>query len=147
MLRWTLYPHRRLANLLGDPMEATRCQVCYGKGRIDGDWCPTCQGKMWILPASSRTACRRSDQWRGSVRANSGRCWPPPKKHHELSQGTVDYGVRRGLKFLSFARRCRGEIETQRTTVPRACTSQPKAWHLAKEGRLRATATGPVLVE
>ena len=24
------------------------CQVCEGGGKKDGDWCLTCQGKMWI---------------------------------------------------------------------------------------------------
>jgi len=30
MLRWTLYILRRLANLLGDPVDTTLCQVCEG---------------------------------------------------------------------------------------------------------------------
>ena len=36
MLRWTLYILRRLANLLGDPLDATLRQVCEGGGRKDG---------------------------------------------------------------------------------------------------------------
>jgi hypothetical protein len=36
MLRWTIYILRMLANLLGDPVDATMCQVCEGGGRKDG---------------------------------------------------------------------------------------------------------------
>ena len=60
MLRWTLYILRRLANLLGDPVDATLCQVFDGGGRKDGDWCPTCQGKMWIPVVSDPTTSHPS---------------------------------------------------------------------------------------
>jgi len=36
MLRWTIYILRMLANLLGDPVDATMCQVCEGGERKDG---------------------------------------------------------------------------------------------------------------
>ena len=45
MLRWIIYILRSLANLLGDPVDATLCQVCEGGGRKDGDWCPTLSGQ------------------------------------------------------------------------------------------------------
>ena len=45
MLRWTIYILRRLANLLGDPVDATLCQVCEGGGRKDGD-CDSTNGRV-----------------------------------------------------------------------------------------------------
>ena len=46
----------------GDPVDATLCQVCEGGGRKDGDWCPTCQGKMWIPLVSDPTTSHQSNQ-------------------------------------------------------------------------------------
>jgi len=62
MLRWAIYILRRLANLLGDPVDTTMCQVCEGGGRKEGDWCPTCQGKMWIPLVSDPTTSHQSEQ-------------------------------------------------------------------------------------
>ena len=62
MLRWTLYILRRLANLLGDPVDATLCQVRENGGRKDGDCCPTYQGKMWIPLVSDPTTSHQSEQ-------------------------------------------------------------------------------------
>ena len=39
MLRWTIYILRRLANLLGDPVDTTMCQACEGGGRKEGFRC------------------------------------------------------------------------------------------------------------
>ena len=52
----------RGVQFLGDPVDATMCRVCEGGGRKDGDWCPTCQGKMWIPLGSDPTTSRQSEQ-------------------------------------------------------------------------------------
>ena len=58
MFRWIMYILRGLTNLLGEPMYSTRCQVCDGEGRIDGDWCTVCQGKIWLRTEEQQQAAR-----------------------------------------------------------------------------------------
>ena len=62
MAKWITFMFGCLLDLLGPPAFSHECPMCNAEGRLDGGWCPECDGKRWLRTPKEQ----QYDEWNRS---------------------------------------------------------------------------------